>query len=233
MQARVITSYQNKSHLSNISQAPVPYPTIHMSVLNGALWDFFLFINLFYRIQTVLFVHIQAEAKLPQFLHGICRFIFCMNMDILFNFQSNVFRRVGSTLSQHSHWLDADTRRKAIIWTNKNIERHTAHTIVSWPNPKQGVIVHTSDMMIIRQRIYVLSIIAREMGKMNAHSPTYCTYLARGLLLNLMIIRITRADVPVMNVGHIFSANRRVWFHYEAYDFSQPRFMWLLRHKIA
>ena len=38
-------------------------------------------------------------------------------------------------------------------WYNgKNIKRHTAHTIVSWPNPKQWIIVHTSDlMMIIRQ----------------------------------------------------------------------------------
>ena len=35
---------------------------------------------------------------------------------------------------------------------HKNIERHTAHTIVPWPNPKQWIIVHTSDlMMIIRQ----------------------------------------------------------------------------------
>ena len=34
----------------------------------------------------------------------------------------------------------------------KNIKRHTTHTIVSWPNPKQWIIVHTSDlMMIIRQ----------------------------------------------------------------------------------
>ena len=42
--------------------------------------------------------------------------------------------------------------------SNKNIERHTAHTIVSWPNPKQWVIVHTSDlMMIIRQSIYSLN----------------------------------------------------------------------------
>ena len=35
---------------------------------------------------------------------------------------------------------------------NKNIVRHTAHTIVSWPNPKQWLMIHTSDlMMIIRQ----------------------------------------------------------------------------------
>ena len=46
-------------------------------------------------------------------------------------------------------------------WSNtdispKNIERHTADTIVSWPNPKQWVTVHTSDlMMIIRQSVYI------------------------------------------------------------------------------
>ena len=35
---------------------------------------------------------------------------------------------------------------------HKNIKRHTAHTIVSSPNPKQWIIDHTSDlMMIIRQ----------------------------------------------------------------------------------
>ena len=58
---------------------------------------------------------------------------------------------------------------------NTNIERHTAHTIVSWPNPKQWVIVHISDlMMMIRQSIYILSIITRGMGKLKTHSPTYC-----------------------------------------------------------
>ena len=41
---------------------------------------------------------------------------------------------------------------------NKNIERHTAHTIVSWPYPKQWKIVHTSNLiMIIRQSVYFLS----------------------------------------------------------------------------
>ena len=61
------------------------------------------------------------------------------------------------------------------IGVNKNIERHTAHTIVSWPKPKKWVIVHTSDlMMIIRQSICILSTITREMGKLKTHSPTYC-----------------------------------------------------------
>ena len=57
---------------------------------------------------------------------------------------------------------------------HKNTERHIAHTIVSWPNPKQWAIVHTSDlMMMIRQSIYILSIITREMGKLKTHSSTY------------------------------------------------------------
>ena len=48
-------------------------------------------------------------------------------------------------------------------------------TIVSWPNHKQRVIVHTSDlMMLIRQSMYILSIITKEMGKLKTHSPTYC-----------------------------------------------------------
>ena len=67
---------------------------------------------------------------------------------------------------------------KAYIYApyqKKNIERHTAHTIISWPNHKQWVIFHTSDlMMMIRQSIYILSIITREMGKLKTHSPTYC-----------------------------------------------------------
>ena len=61
-------------------------------------------------------------------------------------------------------------------WHHKNIERHTAHTIVSWPNTKQWIIVHTSDlMMIIRQSLSFLSIITREIGKLKPHSPTYFT----------------------------------------------------------
>ena len=54
----------------------------------------------------------------------------------------------------------------------RTIKRHTAHTIVSWPNPKQWVILHTSDlMMIIRQIIYIISIITKEMAKLRTHIP--------------------------------------------------------------
>ena len=69
---------------------------------------------------------------------------------------------------------------------HKNIERHTADTIVSWPNPKRLVIVHTSDlMMIIRQSIYTLSIITREMDKLKTYSPTYCIMDNGENMLNL------------------------------------------------
>ena len=68
----------------------------------------------------------------------------------------------------------------------KNIERHTADTIASWPNSKQCVIVHTSDLiMIIRQSIYIISIITREMGKLKTYSPTYCIMDNRDNMLNV------------------------------------------------
>ena len=41
--------------------------------------------------------------------------------------------------------LDAGNR----LGIDKNIVRHTAHTIVSWPNPKQWLMIHTSGLMMI------------------------------------------------------------------------------------
>ena len=56
----------------------------------------------------------------------------------------------------------------------KNIYRHTADTIVSWPNLIQWAIVHTSYlMMMIRQSICILSTITTEMGKLKTYSLTY------------------------------------------------------------
>ena len=57
---------------------------------------------------------------------------------------------------------------------NKNIERHSVHTIVSWPDHKQWHMGHTSGlMMVINTRI--LTTIIRKMGKLNTHSPLYRT----------------------------------------------------------
>ena len=76
---------------------------------------------------------------------------------------------VARTISVFNLW----TWRHMAQQADKNTERHTAHTIVSWPNPEQWVIVHTSDsMMIMRQRIYILSTITRNMGQLKTHSPT-------------------------------------------------------------
>ena len=90
-------------------------------------------------------------------------------------------------------WIDSNYY--AIYWDfalrcqykcHKNIERHTAHTIVSWPNPKQWVIIHTSELIvIIRQSIYIPIIITRETGKLKTHSPTYCLINNRENMLNL------------------------------------------------
>ena len=69
----------------------------------------------------------------------------------------------------------------SLIIKNYNIERHKADTIVSWPNPN-----HTSDMMmIIRQKYIMLSIITREMGKLNTYSQTYCIMDNGENMLNL------------------------------------------------
>ena len=73
------------------------------------------------------------------------------------------------------------------LWLHKNIERHTAHITVSWPNPKQWVMVYTSDlMMIIRQSIYILSIITREMGIVKTHSPHIAKWLTERICLNFL-----------------------------------------------
>ena len=78
-------------------------------------------------------------------------------------FGANTFR------TRMSHESNPSISR--IHW---NIERHTLHTIVSWPNPKQWVIVHTSYLMIIiRQSVYIISIITGEMGKLKAPHIVY------------------------------------------------------------
>ena len=59
--------------------------------------------------------------------------------------------------------------------SHKNIERHTAYATVLWPISKQWITFHTSDLMvIIRQCIYILSIITGEMGKLKTGSHMNC-----------------------------------------------------------
>ena len=72
----------------------------------------------------------------------------------------NLVRRWFAYSSKHSSSLiltvmhsGMDLHYHSLNHLHKNIKRHTAHTIVSWPNPNQWIIVHTSDLMmfIIRQ----------------------------------------------------------------------------------
>ena len=75
--------------------------------------------------------------------------------------------------------IENNIKRHTVYTNYKNIEnnikRHAAYTIVSWPIPKQWVIVHTSDlMMMIKQSRYIVSITTRKIGKLKTHSPTYC-----------------------------------------------------------
>ena len=112
----------------------------------------------------------QSTAK-PRFFCALLQTTFfssfpCMEIVI---FCSIIYRYFLTTLVQVMVWRSRQT------YYLKNIERHTAHTIVSWLNPKKWVIVHISDLiMIIRQSIYILSIITRAMGKLKTHSPTRC-----------------------------------------------------------
>ena len=89
----------------------------------------------------------------------------------------SIANQLGSGWRLVGDWLPIDWRWAATgRWSVDDwlIRIQKARTIVSRPNPKQCVIVHIFDlMMIIRQSIYILSIIAREMGKLKTHSTTY------------------------------------------------------------
>ena len=69
----------------------------------------------------------------------------------------------------------------------KNTKRHTAHTIVSWPNHKQWVLFHTSDlMMIIRQGIYIISIITRKWVNWKHTAPHIVKWTTERICLILL-----------------------------------------------
>ena len=64
----------------------------------------------------------------------------------------------GLAKKQTANTLHNNKPSVYIKMSNKNIKRYTAHTIVSWPNFKQRIIVHTSDLvMTIRQIVYSLN----------------------------------------------------------------------------
>ena len=65
-----------------------------------------------------------------------------------------------------------------VYWLSKNIEKLTAHTIVSWPNPKQwqrfcSYFLFDHDKTITYMYSYSHH---KKMGKLNTHSPIYCLH---------------------------------------------------------
>ena len=82
------------------------------------------------------------------------------------------------------------------------IYRHTAHTIVPWPNPKQWVIVHISDLMIIRQNIYSL----------NHHKQTNTICKRKHFRLFELIINCTTILKTKSRYSrNVFATSDRVW----------------------
>ena len=123
----------------------------------------------------------------------------------------------GGKVSLGFHiWLSKNTWTPSShlnILSGKNIERHTVHTIVSWPNPKQWVIVHTSDMMMmIRQSIYILSIITKEMGKLKTHNPTYCIMDNWENMLNLTLKKLYGdSKLSMIQFACTYSSRLMIW----------------------
>ena len=57
------------------------------------------------------------------------------------------------------------------------------HIIASWPNLKQWIIIHISDLiMTVGWKIDIITIIKMEKGKMKIHSPIHCTKGNRDLI---------------------------------------------------
>ena len=141
-----------------------------MSIRNHP-FDFFCFLP--QRCSTHLSSNNCPSSNSPIYMWW-CKL--CHNCTVFYlNFNGTLpnahFDNIGTSNTHNSYVMT-----KLFTCPNhKNLERHIAHTIISWPNPKQWVIVHTSDLMtIIRQSIYILSIFTREMSKLKTHNPTYC-----------------------------------------------------------
>ena len=101
---------------------------------------------------TLIEVSQRALHSLYMRLYGYC-ILLCFFVNLIWYLYLFWLNKHCPSLS-----LSLDMGSDNIGLVHKNTERHTAHTIVSWPNPKQWVIVRTSDLvMIIRQSIYIQS----------------------------------------------------------------------------
>ena len=79
----------------------------------------------------------------------------------------------------------------------KNIAKHTAHTIVSWPDPKHCLMIHISELMLlIRWSANILTIIKREIVKLKNLSPLGCVNIIAKM--NLIV------DSPWYNSSRLY-----------------------------
>ena len=102
------------------------------------------------------------------------------NFDVFFDL------RLTKRLSEQSWgwWIETPSRplrrhrnvmNLQLTCCDNIIARNKAHAIVSWPNPKQWLMVHIADlMMIIKWSTNILTIIVKEMCKRKTFCPIYC-----------------------------------------------------------
>ena len=147
------------------------------------------------------------------------RFIICSRL------QMEAILPLGDTCREvDAHVCSEANITSALHSFDKDTVRHTAHTIVSLPHPKQWVIVHTSDLMIIiRQSIYILSIITREVGKLKTHSPTYCVMdnwydmpypnqtLDKIYLTGILLVQCLQISLHNDDNEMVWCTNKRIW----------------------
>ena len=87
-------------------------------------------------------------------------------------------------------------------WKKNNTERHIVHTIVSRPNPKQWMIVHSSDlMMMIRHKTNYISSQSSQGRWVNwRHRPIYIVYWITERICLILLTHSTNISIALDNL---------------------------------
>ena len=154
-----VCSFVNKrKHESSASLAFVmeihrwPVDSLHEGPVMGKVFPFDDVIIVWSYMPTL-----YSFSKSDKYIYRIV-FISQESLPMIFRPKSIKFHTWNATWFYKPQNLAVHSRCGCKLKSLKNIESHTGHTIVSWPNSKQWIIVHTSDlMMIIRQSVYSLN----------------------------------------------------------------------------
>ena len=119
-------------------------------------------------------------------------------------------RQVSNTHNiEHENISDTRTVTKSfkgmINLIHMNIKRHTAHTIVSWPNPKQWIIVHTSDLMMMITQSNILSQPSQGNWVNWKHTATY---IEQWITKSICPILLTHSTKYIWQTFHKFNVYR-------------------------